>query len=301
MKFGIYHYPWYCQQKWAEAPRRQTPSIGQYHSTDPGVIKWQMELIADCGFDYVVFELVPLSDWSFPTVQQTVQTALQELKTLGLSWNFLLDVIGVFPAKKEYLLIKQLIEHVQSMGWEEGLVTGPAGKPLLMAFSPGPYNARKIRDEYADTYDFRFPTFMPHWGMLDSETDSWTDWRWRPRLREAKAKGLTWFDALLPDGYIAFWENSISPACFDGFCAVMPGYDDRLLNRGLSSGPTVDARDGQTFQSQFQNALAAKPQHVLAYGWNEYFENTVLEPTKEHGDFYVDLCRRLIAEAHAEA
>ncbi len=39
VQFGIYYYPWYNKQRWAEAPRICTPTLGEYDSTDPAVVK----------------------------------------------------------------------------------------------------------------------------------------------------------------------------------------------------------------------------------------------------------------------
>ena len=63
LKTGIYYFTWYNEQRWNEAPVKDTPLLGRYDSSDPSIISWQLDLIRCCGIDYVIFELIPESDW----------------------------------------------------------------------------------------------------------------------------------------------------------------------------------------------------------------------------------------------
>jgi len=59
----------------------------------------------------------------------------------------------------------------------------------------------------------------------------------------------------------------------------------------------VAHEEGTTFVQQFQRAFEKDANHVLVYGWNEYFETTNIEPTLEYGMLYAGLAHRLIEGA----
>jgi hypothetical protein len=69
-----------------------------------------------------------------------------------------------------------------------------------------------------------------------------------------------------------------------------PGYDGRLLLGGSSLLRLRD--DGETYEAQWQAALAAKPRLVVLESWNQLHDGTAIAPTIEHGDRYVELTRQ---------
>jgi hypothetical protein len=70
---------------------------------------------------------------------------------------------------------------------------------------------------------------------------------------------------------------------------VSPGYDDSRLDRRVSS--VVDREDGRLYDAQWAAALAAAPDWVLVTSWNEFLENTHIEPSERYGDRYKRLTR----------
>jgi hypothetical protein len=294
---GVYFYPWYCARRWRETPHRETPSIGEYDSRDPAVIEWQAELIASCGFDYVAFETLPNGDWGCEHALEAIGAIIPRLRQRGLSWTFLLDVAVSSRRDRGFEEVEELLEHIESRGWTDDLVPGPTGLPLMLVFFPWPDHAERIHERYAGRYEFRFPTGLPHWGPVDYRTDLPI---FAPILEEAKRSGKTPRETLTPLGYVSFWDHEEPQVDFDGFCSALPGYDDSLLKRDPPLAIPAAHRDGETLRQRFHGALRLRPRHVIFYGWNEYFERSQIEPTREHGNFYTDLTRELIAEVRAQ-
>jgi hypothetical protein len=58
---------------------------------------------------------------------------------------------------------------------------------------------------------------------------------------------------------------------------VSPGYDDSRLGRNTSS--VIDRGDGAFYDTQWRAAVSAAPDWVLITSWNEFFENTHVEPS----------------------
>ncbi|MGO9570604.1 MAG: hypothetical protein ACLP5H_23990 [Desulfomonilaceae bacterium] len=292
MEFGIYFYPWYHKKKWDEAPVPHHPLRGLYDSRDPEILTWQMDLIQRCGFDYVVFEFVPLKDWNFGHCAMAIEKAISCLRDLNMKWAFMVDGAVIPPSDHRIYDIEAMIRYIENCEWGDALIRGKSGKPLWLSYAPLPHEAAYLQQEF-DAYEWRFPVWVRHWGEPDEQFAL-------PAFRdfgaEAQANRVSVFDSLVKRHYIAFWESADTSHNFDGFCSVMPGYSDMLLKRNPQLAPEVDRQDGVTLMKQFQSAVETEPDHILVYSWNEYFEGSNIEPTLEYDFTYAQIVRDLIDE-----
>jgi hypothetical protein len=301
---GIFYFTWYNEQRWTEARFRYTPLLGRYDSSDPSVVAWQIDLIRYCGIDYVIFELNPEADWGFATLERGIETAIAYLRSQGMRWSFLLDaksgpVNSPVEQRAEVSKIEKMYRYVLKRRWTDGLVRGPSGRPLLFVFAPLYADALEIADQLGDDVELRMPIFLPEWHWeTPVEVSKVIPPRYldavRLRLGGTHVRRVRVFDLLVALGYVSFWGESVRN--FGGFCSVIPGYDDSLLERAPQLAPRVSRRGGETLDEQFRTAARQRPAHVIVYGWNEYFESTCIEPTRQFGMKYVELLRSLTAE-----
>jgi len=77
---------------------------------------------------------------------------------------------------------------------------------------------------------------------------------------------------------------------------VVPGYVDTHLGRERSM--EYPRASGQMYREQWQRALVLRPEMIVVYSWNEYFEQTAIEPTEAWGDQYLKWTACYIAHAH---
>jgi hypothetical protein len=70
-----------------------------------------------------------------------------------------------------------------------------------------------------------------------------------------------------------------------------PGFDARLVG-GTS---VVDRRDGRTLQQEYATALNSSPDALALISWNEFSENTHVEPSVRNGTRYLDVLHELTA------
>jgi hypothetical protein len=68
-----------------------------------------------------------------------------------------------------------------------------------------------------------------------------------------------------------------------------PGFDARLVG-GTSS---IDRRDGETLRAEWNAAISSRPAAVGVISWNEFSENTHVEPSKAYGNRYLDVLAEL--------
>lgn len=73
---------------------------------------------------------------------------------------------------------------------------------------------------------------------------------------------------------------------------VMPGWDDtRLVERG--GRYRRDRQNGEWYKSTWAGAASANPDMIVITSWNEFVENTYIEPSVNFGTQYLDLTRAL--------
>jgi glycosyltransferase involved in cell wall biosynthesis len=80
---------------------------------------------------------------------------------------------------------------------------------------------------------------------------------------------------------------------------ISPGYDDRGLDDDRRAGNpyrTIPRRDGKTYQEMmnFVESLTPEPELVIISTFNEYHENTHIEPSLYNGMRYIDTTRQFV-------
>lgn len=68
-----------------------------------------------------------------------------------------------------------------------------------------------------------------------------------------------------------------------------PGFDARLI--GGSS--VVDRKNGDTFRAQINTASASSPDALGIISWNEFSENSYIEPSRQYGAQYLDILSQI--------
>lgn len=72
--------------------------------------------------------------------------------------------------------------------------------------------------------------------------------------------------------------------------SVTPGYDDqRLPDR--STPLTVDRQGGRVYDDMWSAAIDTEADWIIITSWNEWWENTEIEPSERYGTLYLDRTR----------
>jgi hypothetical protein len=172
-----------------------------------------------------------------------------------------------------------------------------------------------LRDRYGDDPAFKLMGDLPlvvwtgTWSYSIEDIATVTEPR-RASLRIlASAKNVTDYTRVAPhvDGNLYYW-SSVDPTTNDNhetklsdMAAVVrasgglwiapaaPGFDARLVG----GKNVVERRDGQTLREEWNAALATLPDAIGIISWNEFSENTYIEPSHQYGSSYLDVVRSL--------
>jgi hypothetical protein len=103
-------------------------------------------------------------------------------------------------------------------------------------------------------------------------------------------------DPLKTRGYAAKlmdMANAVRQRCGVWVAPVSPGFDARDVG-GTS---VVQRRDGETLRRSWEAALATTPDAVGVISWNEFSENTFVEPSEQYGNRYLQVLSQLAGAA----
>jgi hypothetical protein len=76
-----------------------------------------------------------------------------------------------------------------------------------------------------------------------------------------------------------------------------PGFDARLIGGTRE----VDRRDGATLRAEYGAAVGSSPDVLGLISWNEFSENTHVEPSRRYGNHYLDVLSELASSPVAAA
>ena len=275
-----YYYIWYSPTSWLRA-KTDFPRLGRYDSADRAVVAQQMAWIKQAGIDGLIvsWKHEPRLDAALAVVVDEATRAGVKLIILyeGLDFdrnplpapriaadvNWFLQTYGALPAFNVFGL--PTVVWSGTWGYTDTQIAsvraaiGAPGRALLLG-------SEKSADAYAA----------------------------RARLFDGNAYYWSSPDPLSTPGYAARLQamaKAVRSANGRWIAPAAPGFDARLVG-GTS---TVPRRDGATFRAAWAGALATRPDILGIISWNEFSENSQIEPSTTYGDLYLRIASQLVA------
>jgi hypothetical protein len=267
-----YYYIWYDPGSWKRA-KMDYPLLGKYSSDDISVMRQQILWAKTAGIEGFIVSWKS-TDVLNQRLVQLVQVAEQE--------NFKLAVIyeGLDVNRKPLLVqtvasdLDYFIQHFAGQSAFDIF-----SKPLVIwsgtwMFTPG---------DIAQVTQSRRASLL----ILSSERN---------------IAGYLQLSASV-DGNAYYW-SSANPNTF-------PGYQDKLSQMGqvvhqnggiwippaapgfdataIGHTTTVPRNNGETFRTQINTAMGSSPDALGIISWNEFTENSYIEPSQNYGSTYLDI------------
>jgi len=272
-----YYYIWFDENSWNRA-KTDYPLLGRYSSDDRAVMQKHIEWAKAAGIDGF------LVSWKHT---ERLDRRLAQLIDVAAANNFKLGIV------------------YEGLDFER--------QPLPAATVAADLNI--FLDRYAGSdvfkiYDRPLVIWSGTWKFSTEDIENVAD-PLRDRLillaSEKNADGYQRVEHAV-DGDAYYW-SSVNPDTYPNYPAKLasmgaavhaaggiwiapaaPGFDAKLIG-----GTSVVARgDGQTLRREMAAALESAPDAVGLISWNEFSENTYVEPSTKYGARYL----QLVKEAH---
>jgi hypothetical protein len=267
-----YYYIWFDVQSWDRA-KTDYPLLGRYSSSNIDVMRQHIQWAKAAGIEGFIVSWKS-TDKLNERLQQLIQVAEEE--------NFKLAIIY------------QGLDF-----YREPLPIGQIDADLS-------YFIDHFADQQAFAlYEKPMVIWSGTWKFSREEIESVVLGKREHLLILASERNVDGYSRLadLVDGNAYYW-SSVNPDTFPGYLEKLtamgqavhkngglwiapaaPGFDARLVG-----GTTiVERKDGETLQIQFNTAMQSSPDAVGLISWNEFSENSHIEPSENYGHLYLDV------------
>jgi glycosyl hydrolase family 99 len=273
-----YYYPWFDPGSWRRA-KSDLPVLGRYSSADPHVVRQHIRWARSAGIDgfIVSWKDTPRLDSRLELLIRTARAEHFKLAVIYQGLDFHRRPLPVDRVAADFRAFRDRYAPdpvflrlggrpltVFSGTWkythaQVARVTDPVRPALLvLATEKNPEGIRRLADVTdGDAY---------YWSSVDPYTAG----------AAAPAKLRAMARTVHADGH--YW---IAP--------FAPGFDARRVG-GTS---TVPRRDGRTLRAGYAAAVRSSPDALGLISWNEFSENSHVEPSESFGTRYLDVLRTL--------
>lgn len=305
-RFGIQYYLWYGNgigaRHWNDSPVSggvtDMPNMGYYASTSGVTIEEHLRVLAHMGVDFIIANL-HIDGRGADAYELAAAETLFSIVERTKSPVKICFQICPYDCKREDLATT--LKMIRKVFSRRPAYFQLEGQPVLFVFWTGVQDGNKrwihtIADEGADFLrigcSLRLYSAQEEakktFGLFDA-------WSLYSPLELASAGGWKriWTQA---------YKNSNAGEQDLKIVTVSPGYNDAHLNDPNREGNpfrTISRESGHIYQEMLDFALGLdeRPDMVLITSFNEYHENTHIEPSRDLGSQYVDLTRKFIQTA----
>jgi len=272
-----YYYIWFDTQSWNRA-KSDYPLMGRYSSDDADVMRQHIEWAKDAGIDGFIVS------WKST---EKLNSRLEQLVEIAEEENFKLAIIYEgLDFERNPLPVTQIDSDLGYFikKYSNHPVFDLFGKPMVIWSGTWEFSAQEIASVVQDKREHililasekNLKGYQRLSGMVDGDAYYWSsvDPDTHPGYRE---KLVEMSEAIHADG--GLW---IAPAA--------PGFDARLVG----GERVVERNSGDTLQKQLNAALRSSPDAIGLISWNEFSENSHIEPSQAYGYRYLEFLAEML-------
>jgi hypothetical protein len=262
-----YYYIWYTKTSWNRA-KSDYPLLGRYSSDDKKVMQEHVAEAKKAGIDAF---LVSWKD------TQALDSRLATLTSVARAENFRLGLV------------------YESLNFQRNPLPVATVKADLLAFTK-----RYAKDPVFRIFDRPVIVWSGTFKYSAADVASVRQALGSSVLLLASEKDVKGYQRLAAtvDGNAYYW-SSVNPQTTRNYASKLQLMGDAVhANQGLWIAPvapgfdarqvggtkTVERRDGATLRQEWGTALASSPDAVGLISWNEFSENSYIEPSVKYGD-----------------
>jgi hypothetical protein len=261
-----YFYIWYTPTSWNRL-KIDYPLVGRYSSDDVAVMREQVKLAKQIGLTgfLVSWKDTPILNRRLATLSSVAAAENFKLGIVIEGRDFAGDPISMTEIRRSFIYI---VSHYGS-----DPVYNIFGKPLVVWSGTWVYTTKQLTSISAG--------FGAKLTILASDKEP-ASYQLIAHLFSGDAYYWSSPDPLHTPGYAAklgLFSAAVHQAGGLWLAPAAPGFDARLLG-GIKDVPR---RSGRTLRLEMNAAMASSPDAVGLISWNEYSENSQIEPSQTYG------------------
>jgi hypothetical protein len=272
-----YYYIWFDTQSWDRA-KTDYPILGRYSSDDADVMRKHIEWAKDAGIDGFIVS------WKGT---EKLKSRLDQLVAIAEEENFKLAIIYEgLNFERNPLPVEQINSDLGYFidTYSNHSVFDLFGKPMVIWSGSWEYSPQDIASVVQDKREHilvlasekNVEGYQRLSGIVDGDAYYWSSVN--PDTHPGYLEKLTEMgDVIHEEG--GLW---IAPAA--------PGFDARLVG----GDRVVDRDSGNTLQKQLRIALQSSPDAIGLISWNEFSENSHIEPSQQYGFKYIEFLSKML-------
>ena len=278
-----YYYQWFQPSSWQRA-KIDYPQLGRYSSDDTEVMRTHIAWAKSAGIDgfIVSWKSTPVND-----------RRLRLLMSVAAAENFKITIIyqGLDFQRHPLPAAKVAADFAAFAGWfaDSPVLFRLGGRPLTVFSGTWAYT----HDEVASVTRAVRDRLL----VLNTEKDL----RGYERLADVTDGDAYYWSSVNPD------TNTRHAAKLDAMGQAVhahhgswvapfaPGFDARLVG----GTKEVPRKNGATLRAEYTAAIGSQPDVLGLISWNEFSENSYVEPSVANGRRYLDVLRELRGAAVA--
>jgi hypothetical protein len=267
-----YYYIWFNATSWDRA-KTDYPLLGRYSSDEREVMRRHVEQAKRAGIDgfIVSWKSTPVLNLRLERLAETAAEKGFKLLVIYQGLDFYREPLPAARIAKDLDLFQSRFAGKKAFDvfgkplvvWsgttrfsraELAGVTGPRRERLLILASERNVDGYRRVAPFVDGNAY-------YWGSVNPSTYPGYPEKLAGMGEAVHARGGLW----------------IAPAA--------PGFDARLVG----GREVVERRDGATLREQLDAATRSSPDAIGLISWNEFSENTHVEPSQNHGSRYLEV------------
>lgn len=306
---GAYYYPWYGPDRnhWQDG-YAQHPSLGEYNSAEKDVINQHIDWASGHGIDFFA-----VSWWGIGSREDEVlkDRFLESPLLNDIQFVILYESAGLLPFQNESIdldspdTLQKLLKDFKYL--QETYLNHPRylkinGRPVVFIYLTriftgdvaGAIHALRsaLLSRGSDVYLIGDEVYWGNWGSLPAEHIQAFDAVTAYNMHTSVPGIAENFDAKVMNEYTA-WKARTDELGVSFIPNALPGFDDSLV-RPQANHPPIP-RSVSLFESQLDIALSLLNPTLKMFmitSWNEWHEDTSIEPAQEYGFDYLDALQR---------
>jgi glycosyl hydrolase family 99 len=268
-----YYYIWFNASSWNRA-KTDYPAIGRYSSDEASVMRSHVEWAKAAGITGFI-----VSWKSTPTLNRRLETLVRIADDVGFDLAVIYQGLDFYRRPLPVSTVRSDLRFFASRFGDDPAFSTTFGRPLVIwsgtwEFSPG--QVASVTDVVGDRLQ-----------VLASERTA-EDYQ---RVASSVAGDAYYWSSVNPSTYPGYPQKlaEMGRAVHDHgglwIAPAAPGFDARLVG-----GTTVVPRNGgSTLRTELSAAFRSNPDAVGLISWNEFSENSQIEPSVRFGSTYLNV------------